>query len=61
MKSAALSPVFFELAVLGNSNSDIAQALFVTRSTVEKHLGHAYTKLAITWRSELAAVFPELG
>ncbi len=32
----------------------IAQTLFVTRKTVEAHLGHAYRKLAISGRGELA-------
>jgi DNA-binding NarL/FixJ family response regulator len=44
-----------ELAVAGHSNPEIAQALFVTRKTVETHLGHVYRKLEITSRHELAA------
>jgi DNA-binding CsgD family transcriptional regulator len=44
-----------ELAVKGLTNSEIAQALFVTRSTVEKHLSHAYEKLEIGSRDELPA------
>ena len=44
-----------ELASTGLSNSEIAQTLFVTRSTVEKHLSRVYTKLAITSRDQLVA------
>jgi DNA-binding CsgD family transcriptional regulator len=43
-----------QLAADGLSNAEIAQALFVTRRTIETHLGHAYRKLAITSRAELA-------
>ena len=39
-----------ELAAEGLSNPEIAQALFVTRKTVETHLGHVYRKLGITGR-----------
>ena len=42
-----------ELAAQGRSNPEIAQALFVTRKTVETHLGHAYQKLDISGRGEL--------
>jgi DNA-binding CsgD family transcriptional regulator len=45
-----------ELAAEGRSNPEIAQALFVTRKTVETHLGHVYRKLDIAGRAELAAV-----
>jgi len=44
-----------ELAAGGRSNAEIAQALFVSRKTVEKHLGAAYRKLGIGSRGELAA------
>ena len=37
-----------ELAAEGHSNPEIAQALFVTRKTVETHLGHVYRKLGIS-------------
>jgi DNA-binding CsgD family transcriptional regulator len=43
-----------ELAAQGQSNPEIAQALFVTRKTVETHLGHVYRKLDIRGRAELA-------
>jgi DNA-binding CsgD family transcriptional regulator len=42
-----------ELAAKGHSNPQIAQALFVTRKTVETHLGHIYAKLHISGRVEL--------
>jgi len=42
-----------QLAALGGGNRDIAQSLFVTEKTVEKHLGNAYRKLGITKRSQL--------
>jgi DNA-binding CsgD family transcriptional regulator len=42
-----------ELATEGLSNPEIAQALFVTRKTVETHLGHVYSKLDIAGRGQL--------
>jgi DNA-binding CsgD family transcriptional regulator len=42
-----------ELAAQGHSNPRIAQTLFVTRKTVETHLGHIYAKLGISGRTEL--------
>ncbi len=44
-----------QMAASGLSNTEIAQALFVTRKTIEKHLGNAYTKLGINSRTELPA------
>ena len=44
-----------ELASAGHSNPQIAQSLFVTRKTVETHLGHVYRKLGIAGRHELGA------
>jgi DNA-binding CsgD family transcriptional regulator len=44
-----------QLAADGLSNAEIAQALFVTRRTVETHLGNAYRKLHIKSRTELPA------
>ena len=43
-----------EMAAAGQSNKEIAQALFVTAKTVENHLGRVYPKLAIHSRAELA-------
>jgi DNA-binding CsgD family transcriptional regulator len=42
-----------ELAARGMRNRDIAEALFVTRKTVETHLGHVYAKLDIQTRAQL--------
>ena len=41
------------MAAEGMSNPEIAQSLFVTRKTVEKHLANAYAKLEIGSRGEL--------
>ena len=43
-----------ELAAGGQSNREIAQALFVTPKTVEYHLRNAYRKLDVPGRHELA-------
>jgi len=43
-----------QLAANGEGNREIAQSLFVTEKTVEKHLGNSYRKLGITKRSQLA-------
>jgi DNA-binding CsgD family transcriptional regulator len=43
-----------ELAAGGRSNPQIAQDLFVTVNTVETHLRHAYRKLDIRSRDQLA-------
>jgi DNA-binding NarL/FixJ family response regulator len=55
---AALTPrerVIAEMAAAGRSNPEIAQALFVTKKTVEAHLGSAYRKLGISSRAQLPA------
>jgi len=44
-----------ELAADGQSNRDIAQALYVTPKTIEVHLTSAYRKLGIARRSGLRA------
>ncbi len=41
------------LAAAGRTNRDIADALFVTISTVEFHLRHAFRKLGIASRTQL--------
>ena len=43
-----------ELAAAGRSNPEIAQALFVTRKTIETHLGSVFRKLDISSREQLA-------
>jgi DNA-binding CsgD family transcriptional regulator len=42
------------LAAGGDTNREIAQALFVTPKTVELHLTNVYRKLDITGRAQLA-------
>ena len=44
-----------EMAAAGQTNRQIAQALFVTQRTVENHLTSSYSKLAINSRPELRA------
>jgi ATP/maltotriose-dependent transcriptional regulator MalT len=44
-----------EMAAGGMSNPEIAQALFVTRATVESHLHAAYRKLGVAGRKDLPA------
>jgi DNA-binding CsgD family transcriptional regulator len=43
------------MAAAGQGNREIAQTLFLTRRTVETHLTHAYQKLGIGARENLAA------
>ena len=45
-----------ELAAQGNTNRQIAQALFVSEKTVETHLGHSYAKLDVRSRHKLRDV-----
>ena len=44
-----------ELAAEGRSNPSIARELFVTRKTVEFHLGNAFRKLGVRRREELGS------
>jgi DNA-binding CsgD family transcriptional regulator len=48
-----------QMAAAGFGNVEIAQTLFVTRKTVEKHLGNAYTKLGVTSRAALKPHFAD--
>ena len=48
-----------ELAAEGRSNPEIAQVLFVTRKTVETHLGHVYHKLGVPGRGQLGRALAE--
>jgi DNA-binding CsgD family transcriptional regulator len=48
-----------EMAAAGASNPEIAQALFLTVKTVESHLTHAYRKLDIAGRAQLADALAE--
>jgi DNA-binding CsgD family transcriptional regulator len=43
-----------DLAVSGLSNKEIAGKLVVSTYTVEAHLSHAYAKLGVRSRSQLA-------
>jgi DNA-binding CsgD family transcriptional regulator/tetratricopeptide (TPR) repeat protein len=42
-----------EMAAAGQTNREIAQALFVTEKTVETHLGRAFMKLGVRSRKQL--------
>jgi DNA-binding NarL/FixJ family response regulator len=42
------------LAAEGLSNKEIARTLFVTVHTIEVHLSHAYAKLGVRSRTQLA-------
>jgi DNA-binding CsgD family transcriptional regulator len=44
------------MAASGMSNREIAEALFLTRKTIEMHLGAAYRKLGVSSREALPAV-----
>ena len=43
----------------GRNNPEIAQVLFVTRKTVETHLGHVYHKLGVPGRGQLGRALAE--
>ena len=45
-----------EHAAAGMSNREIAEALFVTRKTVELHLGNTFGKLGIRSRTQIAGI-----
>jgi DNA-binding CsgD family transcriptional regulator len=48
-----------QMATEGQTNREIAQALFVTPKTVETHLSHVYRKLEIQARSQLPGAMSE--
>jgi DNA-binding CsgD family transcriptional regulator len=48
-----------QMAKTGQTNREIAQALFVTPKTVETHLSHVYRKLEIQARSQLPGAMSE--
>ncbi|MGH2937359.1 MAG: helix-turn-helix domain-containing protein, partial [Solirubrobacterales bacterium] len=48
-----------DLAAQGLSTPQIAHRLFITRKTVESHLGQAYRKLGVAGRGELAPILRE--
>jgi len=55
---ASLTPTETEvvrLASQGLTNPEIAEKLFISRSTVKTHLGHVFTKLDVSTRAMLAA------
>ncbi len=46
-------------AAAGETNTVIAQALFVSPGTVRKHLEHVYDKLEVRTRTEAAAIYTQ--
>lgn len=50
-----------KLVARGDSNRDIARALFVSETTIKTHVAHILTKLGVVNRSHAAAVARERG
>ena len=62
MRLLRLSPrerVVLARAAGGETNTAIAQALFVSPGTVRKHLEHIYDKLDVRTRTEAAAIYTQ--
>ena len=56
---APLSPaerVVADLVAEGQTNREIGESLFVSRRTVETHIAHAFQKLEVKSRTQLAAI-----
>ena len=56
---APLSPaerVVAELVAEGQTNREIGESLYVSRRTVETHIAHAFQKLDVRSRTQLAAI-----
>ena len=47
-----------DLVAGGLANREVAERLFLSRYTVETHLKHAFVKLGVSSRAELAALAP---
>jgi DNA-binding CsgD family transcriptional regulator len=45
----------------GASNKEVASALFLSRKTVEYHLGHVYRKLGVASRTQLTRLLASEG
>jgi DNA-binding CsgD family transcriptional regulator len=55
---ASLTPTELDVVKLiakGLSNPEIGTRLFISRATVKTHLSHAFRKLGVTSRAELAS------
>jgi DNA-binding CsgD family transcriptional regulator len=50
-----------ELAIDGRANKEIARALHISIHTVEAHLKHAYEKLGVHSRTQLAHAVEDHG
>jgi DNA-binding NarL/FixJ family response regulator len=46
-------------AAAGETNTAIAQAMFVSPGTVRKHLEHVYDKLGVRTRTEAATIYTQ--